>query len=68
MKEANGSAAADEREAELNRLYHQRMTPESAKRIQQLIREQIDENGLRVRTMNIDGTWTDESILPKEAR
>jgi hypothetical protein len=57
-----------DREKELNRLYQQRLTPETGRRIQQLIREQIDELGLKVRTMNIDGTWTDESILPKEAR
>jgi hypothetical protein len=57
-----------DRERELNRLYQQRLTPETGRRIQQLIAEQIDELGLKVRTMNIDGTWTDESIPPKEAR
>jgi hypothetical protein len=59
---------ADDRENELNRLYDRPLTPDTAKRIQQLIREQIDENGLKVRTMQTDGTWIDESIPPKNER
>jgi hypothetical protein len=57
-----------DRERELNRLYQQRLTPETGRRIQQLLQEEIAEHGLTVRALNDDGTWTDMSIPPKEAR
>jgi hypothetical protein len=61
-------ATSDERNAELDRLYSKPLTDESAKRITELIRQQIDENGLTVHTLHADGTWTDDSLPPLNER
>jgi hypothetical protein len=47
------------------RILEDQLSAEEAKRIRDEVRENVKKFGIQVRTMNLDGSWTDNSIPPE---